>query len=125
MNSLEILSEIRDAVIYAREDVKLFNSVTPIPELKYYRNGQKDATEFMLRKIRRLSVKLHKEQYRKGTIFLKLFLIMNLINEIKQAIIPFPSDDFEMGKNSILTQYYTFFTFLYESYDESACSEPQ
>lgn len=125
MNSLEILSEIRDAVIYAREDVKAFNSVTPIPELKYYRSGQKDATEFMLRKIRRLSVKLHKEQYRKGTIFLKLFLIMDLIKEIKQAIIPFPSDDFEMGKNSILTQYYNFFTFLHDSYDESTRSDPQ
>lgn len=125
MNSLEILSEIRDAIIYAREDVKTFYSLTPIPELKHYRNGQKDGTEFMLRKMRRLSVKLHKEQNRNGSIFLKLFLIMDLLNEIKKAVKPFPSNDFEMGKNSILTQYYNFFTFLYDSYDESTCSDPQ
>ena len=125
MNSLEILSEIRDAIIYAREDVKSFSSVTSISELKHYRSGQKDATEFVLRKVRRLSVKLHKEQNRNGSIFLKLFLIKDLINEIKNAVIPFPSNDFEMGKNSILTEHYNFFTFLYESYDEPTPSDPQ
>ena len=119
-NSEDISAEIRDLTFDAKDDTIMFSHPENLAEIysPEYCSGYKDASLFMLRKIRRLGVKLNKEKVRKGTIIKKLPLIQIMMNDIKLAMIPYPETDEEYGRNDCLDSYFSFFKYLMENFKD-------
>ena len=124
MNDSEILSEIRDAIIYGREDIRTFNYwIDSDSEKKSeYGIGCKEAGEICLKILRPLSRKLHRSYIRTGTISGRIELLDEALDSLGFHLAIMTLKDIaesyrNRGFYDILSQTFNFIYFLKESYE--------
>lgn len=125
MKSEEILQELRDAVIYCREDSKTYAFWTTQEDneaLRIYGFGCNEANDICLKILRKLSRKLHRRYVKYGTISNSFPNVRNAITKIETFLnIITPSElDTNLetrGYYDVLNGHYLLLKFLAQNID--------
>lgn len=119
MNSDEIVTEFGDLIESSREDLDYFDHILKYNPNNAYVIGCKEATLYALRATRKLSRKLHRENWRVGNITKKLYLIKDYISLLAQYPHNAIDTPYYDGEISVINHCVKFAEFLYENYDEN------